>query len=214
MHRIILTTLLFIVIISFAGCAVMNDLSYKASYRLPPSGITQENAQKFVAEHSDEYRICSNCGGTGVAKKWDTNFRDICRMCEGKGYVHIIAIPIKSKEKFPISSSPEKTNQYIEDFSIDPGWETNNSEHYHWDSERKVYYTSNYTNSNEYATIPLNYKGGSFLLEFDLKPTDRDTGDVCIGLFGSERKSHGYNAEKVFVLIGGYTRVQIMIEKA
>ena len=76
MHRIILTTLFFIAIISFAGCAVMNDLSYKASYRLPPSGITQENAQKFVAEHSDEYRICSNCGGTGVAKKWDTNFAD------------------------------------------------------------------------------------------------------------------------------------------
>ncbi len=88
MRKILTTALLSVIIFIVSGCALVNDLSYKASHPLPSGEATLQNAQKFVQEHSDEYNICPNCGGTGIAKQWDTNFRDICRMCEGKGYVH------------------------------------------------------------------------------------------------------------------------------
>lgn len=83
---------------------------------------------------------------------------------------------------------------YKTDFSSDPfsnGWVTNNPDRYKHTATEGLppgsLYTENYTNSGDWATIDINYNGESFHLEFDVKPTVRDTGDVCIGLFGPTR---------------------------
>lgn len=87
MRKLLFTVLFLVIIFSMSGCAVINDLSYKASHPLPPAGVTQADAQKFVAEHSDEYKICPTCGGSGTVK-WHTGFVHECMTCNGKGYVH------------------------------------------------------------------------------------------------------------------------------
>ena len=101
---------------------------------------------------------------------------------------------------------------YQTDFSSDPfsnGWVTNNPNRYkHSDAEGLPpgsLYTENYTNSGDWATTDINYNGESFHLEFDVKPTVRDTGDVCIGLFGPTRVSSSSDTEeRLFMLFGGY----------
>jgi hypothetical protein len=98
---------------------------------------------------------------------------------------------------------------YETDFSTDPAWDTNNPSRYYWDAATASYYTDNYTNSQDWATISLNgaYNGESFKLQFDVKPTVRDTGDVNVGLFDSSRQSNWTATsigEKIYVLVGGY----------
>ncbi len=81
---------------------------------------------------------------------------------------------------------------YETDFSSDPGWDTNNSSRYHWDSAAESFYTDNYTNSGDYATKTIDYNGESFRLQFDIKPTYQNYagpsgyggyGDIDFGLF-------------------------------
>ncbi len=108
---------------------------------------------------------------------------------------------------------------YETDFSTDPGWETNCNHfsdvdslpiHYRWvPTYGGTLFTDNYTNSGEWATKTIHYNGESFKLQFDVMPTERDTGDVCFGLFDSARESNwSYNppsGERMFVLVGGYS---------
>jgi hypothetical protein len=96
---------------------------------------------------------------------------------------------------------------YFNDFSTDPKWDTNNSNRYFWDSEMELFSTENYTNSGDWATTTVNYLGGSFKYSVDIMPTERDTGDVCFGLFDQQKNSNSNNGEKVYVLIGGYSPV-------
>lgn len=98
---------------------------------------------------------------------------------------------------------------YETDFSTNPGWDTNNSSRYHWDSATQSFYTDNYTDSGNYATKTIDYNGESFRLKFDVKPVMQNWGygDIDFGLFGPERKSHFYygsSAERAFGFLGGY----------
>jgi uncharacterized repeat protein (TIGR02543 family) len=100
-----------------------------------------------------------------------------------------------------------ETQSYFTDFSTTPDWETNNSNRYFWDSSISAYSTTNYTNSGDWATKSIYYNGGSFTYSVDIKPTDRDTGDVCFGLYDDNKNSNSTYGEKVYVLLGGYSPV-------
>ena len=114
------------------------------------------------------------------------------------------------------SSSSSSSSGYSTDFSTDPGWNTNNSSHYYWDSSignpAGSLCTTNYTNSQEWITTPINYNGESFSLDFDIMPTTRDTGDCNFGLLGPLKLSDSTNTEeRLYVEIGGYNN-QIYID--
>ncbi|HCJ94147.1 MAG TPA: hypothetical protein DHV69_02715, partial [Sphaerochaeta sp.] len=96
---------------------------------------------------------------------------------------------------------------YSNDFSTNPNWNTNNSSRYFWNSSVQAYSTENYTNSGDWATTPVDYSGDSFRYTVDIKPTERDTGDVCFGLFDANKNSNSNTGEKAYVLLGGYSPV-------
>ncbi len=58
---------------------------------------------------------------------------------------------------------------YETDFSSDPGWTTNNSSHYYWDSGSGSYHVWMESHSSEYAYKSVNYSGGNLYMEFDVK---------------------------------------------
>ncbi len=117
-----------------------------------------------------------------------------------------------ASEQFGFTVEAPPTNVlYNTDFSTNPNWDTNNSSRYHWDSSTKTYYTENYTNSGNWATTTVNYSGGSFQYTVDVMPTERDTGDVCFGLFDQNRNSNSNIGEKAYVLLGGYSPVVYLI---
>lgn len=96
---------------------------------------------------------------------------------------------------------------YETDFSSDPEWDTNNLERYFWDQGLGVYSTENYTNSGDWALKSVIYNGGSFQFSVDIKPIERDTGDVCFGLFDDNKNSNSTVGEKVYILLGGCSPV-------
>lgn len=95
-----------------------------------------------------------------------------------------------------------------ESFDSDPfsnGWETNNPSRFYWDSSNEWLHTENYTNSGDWAMLPIDYNGESFRLSFDIQPTERTTGDVNFGLFGSTKSRNSPDSdETLYGMVGGY----------
>lgn len=104
-----------------------------------------------------------------------------------------------------------------EDFSTDPftrGWETNMPDRYYWSFTGQYLFTDNYTNSGEWATIPVIYNGESFRLTFRVKPARNpgDDGDAVVGILGPSRFTNsntGVTEERVYVLFGGNNQIYI-----
>lgn len=61
---------------------------------------------------------------------------------------------------------------YQTDFSSEPGWTTNNSSNYYWDSASGTYYQREIDQSEEYSykLLPSLQAGQSWRLEYDIKP--------------------------------------------
>ena len=68
-----------------------------------------------------------------------------------------------------ISSAQDWQVVYQTDFSTDPGWTTDDSNLYYWDSSDSTYFTDQVSISygGHYAGYDAGYDGGSFLLEWD-----------------------------------------------
>ena len=81
------------------------------------------------------------------------------------------------------------TTVYQEDFSSDPGWTTNNEDHYFWDMLPQAYYQKEIDDSDEYSykTLPGLQAGMTWRLEYDLYPARFDwAGDARLGFVDSD----------------------------
>ncbi len=91
----------------------------------------------------------------------------------------------RNKLFFKVDATP---NLYETDFSKDPGWTTNNGSRFYWDSLVQAYYANTVEGANEYSTIPLNWNGDSFRLEFDIKIVSSQwASGISVGLFDEDR---------------------------
>ena len=75
----------------------------------------------------------------------------------------------------PVNDDPTSQVIYETDFSSDPGWITNNPSHYYWDPAEEAYYmytrqAARVNGEYEHTKIEVPYSGGSFQLEYDVKP--------------------------------------------
>ncbi|MPN24229.1 hypothetical protein SDC9_171623 [bioreactor metagenome] len=86
-----------------------------------------------------------------------------------------------------------------------------NPSRYYWDSETQSYITENYTNSGDWALVNTEFSGHSFTVSVDIMPEERDTGDICFGLFDENKNSNSYFGEKAYVIIGGYTPIVYLL---
>ncbi len=81
---------------------------------------------------------------------------------------------------------------YQTDFSSDPGWVTNNSDRYYWDSSNEEYYANmvNVNNGGYYAVHDVGHDGTSFRLEWDmiLRGVGYAAG-LRFGMFDSDHRS-------------------------
>ena len=76
---------------------------------------------------------------------------------------------------------------YEEDFSSDPGWMTNNSSHFYWNSSEENYYVHIEDDLNEYGVIQVPEMDGSFKIEYDAKMTQNDWSSALIfGIYDDE----------------------------
>lgn len=113
---------------------------------------------------------------------------------------------------FLIGSASYTEALYInENFSTDPfsnGWETNNDSRYYWDSTNRWLHTENYTNSGDFALLPIDYNGEYFSLTYDVQIRERTTGDVNVGLFGSTKSRNSPTDVEpdvyAYAMVGGY----------
>ena len=221
-HQLKTLLVLAIICISFSSCPEMfgklnniHDPS-SSSYIAPSSRFTltpgnlvngsmtpataiqvTSGAATTITAYANAGYVFDSWSATPSGNATFANFAGVTTTVTLTGDATVIAIFILSSQLI-----------YKTDFSINPGWVANDSSRYYWDSATGSYYTNNYTNSGDWATTPISYNGGSFKLQFDIKATTRDTGDVCFGLFDSSRMSHNSpTAESLFVLLGGYTPV-------
>jgi hypothetical protein len=88
----------------------------------------------------------------------------------------------------PVSGAQqEKVIVYQTDFSTDPGWITNNPSYYYWDVAAENYHFETEGGTNGYSYIPVDYSGGPFTLEYDLRIRTMETDSaVRFGVTGSE----------------------------
>ncbi len=77
----------------------------------------------------------------------------------------------------------EKVYFYRNDFSQDPGWDTNNPSRYYWDPDMKMYHYQVEGGTGGYSYTPVNFTGESFVLEYDVLPVA--TGDGSAFRFGT-----------------------------
>jgi hypothetical protein len=78
---------------------------------------------------------------------------------------------------------------YQTDFSANPGWITNNSAHYYWDSASGAYYEQERNGSGEYAYRSLSglQSGQKLRLEFDINPVSNGWAtNVGLGFYDSD----------------------------
>jgi hypothetical protein len=78
---------------------------------------------------------------------------------------------------------------YQTDFSANPGWITNNSAHYYWDSASGSYYEKERNGSGEYAHSALSglQSGQKWRLEFDINPVSNGSAaNVGLGFYDSD----------------------------
>ena len=78
---------------------------------------------------------------------------------------------------------------YQTDFSTNPGWTTNNSAHYYWDSASGSYYEQQRNGSGEYAYRTLSglQTGQKWRLEYDINPVSNGwAANVGLGLYDSD----------------------------
>jgi hypothetical protein len=114
----------------------------------------------------------------------------------------------KTRNNKPLALEPLENRLMLtsisSDFSTDPGFETNKPTHY--EVSNNTLKVSSYTNSQEYATIPIDHKGESFTLEFDINITRRTSGDTNFGLFSESRKTNQKSPgdPAIYALYGGY----------
>lgn len=86
---------------------------------------------------------------------------------------------------------PPPPAEYVEDFSADPGWVTDQPANYYWDAAQSAFHatTSNCqpgTGPTRYAYRQVQFEGGSMRLEFDLQPVVLGwSAGVHFGLFDS-----------------------------
>jgi hypothetical protein len=89
------------------------------------------------------------------------------------------------------------TTIYQETFPTDPGWITNNSSRYYWDSSDGTYYANqiNVNNGGYYSYYDVGHDGTAFHLEWDTKITSCDyASDIAFGLFDSDLNSEGHGS--------------------
>ncbi|MEK6871609.1 MAG: dockerin type I domain-containing protein [Nanoarchaeota archaeon] len=98
-------------------------------------------------------------------------------------------------------------SNFFSDFSVDPGLETNNPDNY--SISEGTFESNTSTNSQEYGTVPVDYKGEDFTLQFDIKVLERSTGDTNIGIFSSSRKTNQSlpGDPTIYVVYGGYSPI-------
>jgi hypothetical protein len=96
---------------------------------------------------------------------------------------------------------------YLQNFSTDPGWATNNAANFSWNQQEGNYSAKSIIGSGEYAIVETDYNGGDFRIEFDLKITNRDTDSQTIfGLFGptyTGYQTSPYDKPCLYVSVGG-----------
>ncbi|MFA4842984.1 MAG: carboxypeptidase-like regulatory domain-containing protein, partial [Candidatus Omnitrophota bacterium] len=96
---------------------------------------------------------------------------------------------------------------YLQDFSSDPGWATNNAANFSRDGSSGTYSAKSITYSNEYSVIETNYSAGSIRIEYDIKVTNRDSnGETIFGLFGpayTSFQTSPYDQPCLYVSLGG-----------
>jgi len=93
---------------------------------------------------------------------------------QGKQYVYTI--------------SGDYVLKYSEDFSADPGWETNNASRFYRDVSSNTFYAMAVERADEYATTPINWTGNSFKIEFDIEiASSQWASGISVGLFDSDR---------------------------
>jgi len=87
---------------------------------------------------------------------------------------------------------------YSEDFSSDPGWITNNSTHFYWDTLGLRYHYKIIDATQEYTYHPLNLLDRSFQLTYDALPTNTTwAGNFRCGV--SDTNMSEYQATSVLV---------------
>jgi hypothetical protein len=230
-RRIAASRFLFpLVALGLAGCARIPDLLQPArtvtGVTLSTSSLELPAGQSYflvaVVSPSDagDKRVVWNTSDDGVASV-DQSGR-VTAIAEGAaaiiattmdgGYSSKCSVTARAASSAPDptpSPSPDptagpSTYSYSTDFLGDPGWSTNNPSRYHWDPVTGSLFTDNYTNSGDWITKTIPYSGESFELQFDIRTGERDTGDVCFGLFDSAKLSNSPTGEKLYVLFGGY----------
>ena len=82
---------------------------------------------------------------------------------------------------------------YNTDFSIDPGWATNNPATNYWDAGKGMYHYFMQTGTNAFVNYPVPYNGESFTLSFDILPERTDyQASVNFGLGDSDQILNQY----------------------
>jgi len=93
------------------------------------------------------------------------------------------------------------------DFSSDPGLRTETPDSFTIaDGKFKA---NSLSDSQQYGTFTTDFDGGSFVLEFDIRITERTTGDTNIGFFSASRKSNQPSPggdPTIHVIYGGYEK--------
>jgi len=102
---------------------------------------------------------------------------------------------------FTVSPGGDYIAKYSQDFSSEPGWSTNNPNHFYRDALTQTYYAMTVESADEYSTIPVNWTRNSFKIEFDIKIVSSELASgISIGLFDADRNDS--QADVVDVIYG------------
>jgi hypothetical protein len=127
---------------------------------------------------------------------FDTFFSDFTPLNDQKTYKGFLYLGVKTLfdndemqdiyDKY--KSYMGYTLQYSHDFSSDPGWTTNNASRFYRDPATNTFFATTVEGAEEYATIPVNWTGNSFRIEFDIKiASSQFASGISVGLFDADR---------------------------